>query len=571
MSEKIPEKILIVDDNATYAASIVSLVKNLGYEAVAVDSPLQGIVEASKTAFAMVLMEAEFRSGKEDDAYDLLGFINGRLDDKRRLALEQQALEKIALDKKALEQRALERQALEKKAEDINFFRNVYTPVIILTSQNKQDLEEKCKDLGALAVLIKGNFENSELEALIGGAVKGRRAEEDKFYGSVPDPFIGGDPHFLGILAFLDKVARSDKPVLLTGETGVGKEILAKRIVDKSPRKAGVFLTCNCSGVSQTMIEDQLFGHVKNAYTGAASARKGLMMTAAGGTIFLDEIAETDQSFQAKLLRAIQFGEVQTIGMDVPLQSNVRFRAATTRDLPAEMERKTFREDLSSRVPFVVEIPPLRARAGDLPDLIAHILGDVAKDAAGGPPKIDPDAMDLLRAFSWPGNIRQLKNVLDYAIVMAEGAKSIGPAHLPGYIRHPASRAPRAGSAAAAGSNLPAPVPGLPRASAAPAAAGLPVADGWPDRVDDEGVPVTFDRLEKVEALTVLEAMVEFNGVRIKAAKGLGITTHTLRAKIDKYGLEAIFPSTKADPVKKAGLAGALGDVDAEDDLEGDD
>jgi DNA-binding NtrC family response regulator len=496
MSEKPKAKILLVDDDAGTLETNELLVKGFGYDVVTAKSPLEAMGLASKSAFDMVLMEVVLKPSQGGDGYDLLGFIKDNLDEKRRQAL--------------------------KGKDGIRSSRDPGTPVVIITHSVTEALVTKCKELGALDVLQKAGFDNNDLKALINRAVESRRP---------PEPFFGTNPDFLKILDFLDKVARTDKPVLLTGETGVGKEIMAKRIVAKSRRSNRKYKTFNCSGVSKDIAESELFGHVKGAFTGAISDRDGHLKDADGGTLFLDEIAETDPSFQAKLLRAIQFGECLPVGSDKTEHFDVRFLAATNRDLQAEMESKTFRQDLYYRFPFVVKIPPLRERVDALPALIDHILDEVALDPAGGlyltkgnTPKIRDDAMELLCGFSWPGNIRQLRNVLDYAVVMANGVDTIIPEHLPDYIL----QAPPARSAAAAPAAAPAVV------------AGRKVPDGWPNRVEENGEHVTFKRLEKVEALEILKAMVEVDGVINQGAKSLRIDRNTLKSKINKYGIKAI-------------------------------
>lgn len=231
---------------------------------------------------------------------------------------------------------------------------------------------------------------------------------------------IGNCPAWQRVMDLVRKVASRDSNILLTGETGTGKELVAKAIHQLSPRREKIFQPINCASLAETILESELFGHVKGAFTGAVTTRRGLIEMADGGTIFLDEIAETSPAFQAKLLRVIQEGEFFRVGDTHPMHVNIRIIAATNRDLEKAVERKEFRQDLYYRLKGIaIHLPPLRERVDDIPLLAYHFL----EKYRGTRPvtKIDPQALKALMAYKWPGNIRELEHVIEYALSMAEG------------------------------------------------------------------------------------------------------------------------------------------------------
>jgi DNA-binding NtrC family response regulator len=239
----------------------------------------------------------------------------------------------------------------------------------------------------------------------------------------VQHPFeniIGNSPALQRVFEMIRKVADTDSNILLTGETGTGKELVAKAIHDRSRRREKLFLPLNCGSLAEGLLESELFGHVKGAFTGAVSTRKGLIEAADGGTLFLDEISETAFSFQVKLLRAIQEGEFMRVGETHPLRVNIRIIAATNRDLEKAVERREFRQDLYYRLKGIaIHLPPLRERLEDIPSLAYHFLAKYRGDRKGE--RIDPQALKALQAYKWPGNVRELEHVIEYALSMAEG------------------------------------------------------------------------------------------------------------------------------------------------------
>jgi transcriptional regulator with PAS, ATPase and Fis domain len=245
------------------------------------------------------------------------------------------------------------------------------------------------------------------------------------------DP-IGTSSCMRAIRDEVDQAARSDAKVLITGETGVGKEVFARLVHRRSTRRRARLATINCAGVPDSLLESELFGHVRGSFTGAYRDKCGLLETAPHGTVFLDEVGEMSVRMQAALLRFLETGEVQRVGADRPhTRVDVRVIAATNRDLAAEIRSGTFRSDLYYRLNVVrIHIPPLRERREDIPGLVAHFLGIYAARHDSVARAISPEALSVLKAFDWPGNIRQLKNVIE-RIVLRAASPFISASDLP--------------------------------------------------------------------------------------------------------------------------------------------
>ncbi len=230
---------------------------------------------------------------------------------------------------------------------------------------------------------------------------------------------IGNSPALQRVFEMIQKVADADSNILITGETGTGKELVAKAVHNLSRRRDRPFQPINCGSLAEGVLESELFGHVKGAFTGAVATRKGLIEVADGGTIFLDEIAETSPAFQVKLLRVLQEGEFMRVGDTHPIHVNLRIIAATNRDLEKAVERREFRQDLYYRLKGIaIHLPPLRERAEDIPLLAYHFLKKYRGNRKAD--LIDPQAIKALMAYKWPGNIRELENVIEYALSMTE-------------------------------------------------------------------------------------------------------------------------------------------------------
>ncbi len=243
-------------------------------------------------------------------------------------------------------------------------------------------------------------------------------------------PAIGGSLAMRTIFGVLERIAPTDATVLLEGETGTGKDVLARAIWSTSTRANKPFLVVDCGAVTYSLIESELFGHERGAFTGAVSTRQGAFELADGGTVFLDEIGELPLDVQPKLLRVLETREFRRVGGNKTLQTNVRVIAATKRDLQREVAAGKFREDLYFRLAVVpVTVPPLRARRDDIPTIVLHML----KSAGGGDLTIPPETMQALVSHDWPGNVRELRNVLERSIYMAQatGSREIGVVTLP--------------------------------------------------------------------------------------------------------------------------------------------
>jgi Nif-specific regulatory protein len=306
-------------------------------------------------------------------------------------------------------------------------------------------------------------------------------------------PVIGKSPRFLEALGIARKAAESDSPVLITGETGTGKEAVARMIHRDSGRRDGPFVALNCAALVETLLESELFGHEKGAFTGAARTKQGCFELAGGGTLFLDEIGEMSAAVQAKLLRAIQEKSFYRVGGTRAVTVDVRILAATNRDLKAAVEQKTFREDLFYRIGVIeTHLPPLRERVDDIPLLAYHFLERFAHQLKKPLQSIRPEAMKQLEDYPWPGNIRELQNVLERAVVLAD-VPEIGPEHLPIELR------------------------------------------GAPPSARTE-FPVS---LRDAEKFCIQRALQITKGKKGEAAKLLGISWPTLNKKIADYGIES--------------------------------
>jgi DNA-binding NtrC family response regulator len=245
------------------------------------------------------------------------------------------------------------------------------------------------------------------------------------------DELVGGSLAMQKVFGLIEKVAPAGATVLITGESGVGKELVARAIHTRSPRKDKIFLPVNCSAIPETLLESQLFGYVKGAFTGASGSQEGLFRRAQGGTVFLDEIGEMPLSLQPKLLRVIEGKEVLPVGATTPVQVDIRILAATNRDLEKEVEAGRFREDLYYRFNVIgLHIPPLRERQEDIPLLIEHLIRRHNVEMKTNYKGADNAAMKTLMSLPWKGNVRELDNVLERAMILGNG-EWITPAELP--------------------------------------------------------------------------------------------------------------------------------------------
>jgi len=363
-------------------------------------------------------------------------------------------------------------------------------PVLLITAHGELRQAVEAIKSGADDYLLKP-LDLDELKATIYD-ILGRkdRPAAEKSLPELPPNFVCRSPAMQRVIETAAVVAPSPVPVLILGESGVGKEVVANLIHRWSRRAAGPLIAANCAGLPESLIESELFGHVKGAFTGADSARQGLFRAAHGGTLFLDEIGELPLPLQPKLLRALESGSITPIGSEKPIAVDVRLLAATNRDLVEAVREGKFREDLYYRLNVVeLIVPPLSERPEDILPL-ARLFAD---EFAGGPVRLSPQATQCLLAYHWPGNVRQLRNAIQRACLLCRG-DVILPEHLP------------------------------PKVAALASATEIDVNQ--------------LGRLPQVERATILATLEECGGNRTQAAQKLGISRRTLIYKLRAMGIE---------------------------------
>ena len=315
-----------------------------------------------------------------------------------------------------------------------------------------------------------------------------------------PAGIVGHSAALQQAIAVARKVAKHPSTVLVTGESGSGKELIASLIHETGPRAAAPFVAINCGAIPEQLLESELFGHAKGAFTGAVDQRSGLFEEADGGTLFLDEIGELPVPLQVKLLRALQEGEVRRVGDNASRTVDVRVVAATSRDLESEVRAGRFRADLFYRVNVVkIHLPPLRERREDIPELVRHFIGVFNKRLTLRIAGATPAAMRLLMDYAWPGNVRELENVVERAMVLADGVQ-MDVEHLPAAVQ-----------------SLEAPI----RASG-----------------DDDLDLSVKRRTEALERVLIERALRQTSGNRTRAARLLDLSHRALLYKIKEYGIE---------------------------------
>ncbi len=386
---------------------------------------------------------------------------------------------------------------------------------ILITAYGSVDLAVKAMKLGAADFLTKP-FSPEELKVKVEKALATRDAraenirlvEENELlrcevaeaggYGEL----IGESDVMLDVFDTIKRVAPTGSSVLITGESGTGKELVARAIHDKSQRKTKPFVKVSCAALSEGVLESELFGHEKGAFTGSVKARKGRFELADGGTLFLDEIGDISPAMQVRLLRVLQEQRFERVGGEKTLSVDVRLISATNKDLKEEVEKENFREDLFYRLHVLpIELPPLRARGKDIQLLARHMAAKICRRINCSPRTFDSDALDLLATYSWPGNVRELENVIERALVLGRG-KRITRADIPLLIggkaetrRLPSFELPSSGS-----------------------------------------IDLT-ETLETTERTIIEQALERAHGNKSKAARILGLKVSALHYKLDKYGI----------------------------------
>ncbi len=300
----------------------------------------------------------------------------------------------------------------------------VQTPIVLISGQANIEMAVKATRLGALDFLEKP-LSTDKLLLTVENALKLSRLEDENRelrHRLGKHELVGSGPAMKRLLAQIERVAASETRVCILGETGTGKELVARAIHEKSPRHENAFITLNCAAVPAELIESELFGHEKGSFTGAAGRHTGKFEQAEGGTLFLDEIGDMPVSMQAKLLRVLEEGEVERVGGEKPIKVNVRVIVATHRNLEELVKKNEFRRDLFHRIyVFPLILPPLRERPEDFPDLVTHFARQVAAQNAWKEKLFAPEAIAALRQYSWPGNVRELRNVVERLVLLATG------------------------------------------------------------------------------------------------------------------------------------------------------
>ncbi len=443
-------KILVVDDDKAHALMLETLIRDWGYEVLLADDGDVGVKKVKETSCDLVLLDLKMVKMSGMDALSLIHEFNPVL------------------------------------------------PVIIMTAYSSVQTAVKALKVGAYDYLTKPldfdklkltidriferislKTENKDLKA---------RLEEK----SLAHDIIGKSPAISSVLDTIQMVAPTDANVLVAGESGTGKELVSAAIHFNSPRKLKPFIRINCAAITETLLESELFGHEKGAFTGADKKRKGKFLQADKGSILLDEIGEMSLAMQAKLLRVIQEKEMTPVGGDQSIKTDVRIIAATNKDLKKHSDEGSFRQDLYYRLNVVnIEVPPLRDRVEDIPILATHFLGQFAQKNQRDIKGFSPDAMDAMIRYPWEGNVRELMNCVERGVVLARSD----------YIH----------------------------------ATDLPFGGQAEDDMETSALDLANISLARVEEKAILSTLEAAGGNKSEAARRLGITRKTLLKKINQY------------------------------------
>ena len=381
-------------------------------------------------------------------------------------------------------------------------------PVAVVSAYGSIDTAIRALKLGAFDFVTKP-VELGALRELVRNALRVEGKDEEGSGRPGERDLIGTAPAMVQLRGQIEKLARSQAPVFIHGESGTGKEVIARLIHGSGPRASGPFVPVNCGAISAELMESEFFGHVKGSFTGAAADKQGLFQAAQGGTLFLDEIAELPLAMQVKLLRAIQERAVRPVGAHAEQNVDVRILSASHRDLAAFVADGKFRQDLFFRINVItLEVPPLRERTGDIPALATHLLERLADREGGAPRTLAPDALDALRRHAFPGNVRELENLLERACALCDGQRIV-----------------------AADLQLQA----LPSAAISSVAQGLVFAATTPGPRGGEGDDNGDNDEERTRILAMLD---ETRWNRSEAARRLGMTLRQLRYRLQKWGME---------------------------------
>jgi len=453
---RLMETILIVDDEKNYLVVLSSFLSGEGYEPITADNAQQALDIVESTDLDLVLTDMKMPS---IDGTELLKLI-------------------------------------KEKSPDL--------PVVMMTAYGTVEKAVEAMQLGAFNFVLKP-FQNETLKQIIRNAVstysvlKENRRLVEALEGRYRfDNIIGKSKPMLAVFDIIQKVAHTKATVLITGASGSGKELIAKAIHFNSPRRNKPFVAVSCAALSETLLESELFGHERGAFTGAAAMRKGRFELADGGTLFLDEIGDVPASVQVKLLRVLEEMTFERVGGTRTIAADIRLIAATNKDLRDEVEQQRFREDLYFRLNVVhITLPHLRERSEDIPLLATHFVNKYAGETSRGEMTISSEAMRFFCHHRWPGNVRQLEHAIERAVLLSEGIE-IGL------------------------DDLPKDLVGF---------ADLEIPIDWEDL---SNLPKTLDGIEK---RLVQKALSLSNNIQARAAKLLGITPSNLQYRLKKHNL----------------------------------
>ncbi|HYV45970.1 MAG TPA: sigma-54 dependent transcriptional regulator [Myxococcaceae bacterium] len=459
-------RVLVIDDHDAMREGMAVTLKKSGHEVAAVRSGADGLAAYRKARFDLVVTDLKM------EGMDGLEVV------QKLKELDGEAVVMVVTAHGTIEAAV---QALQRGAYD--FITKPFPPDVLRAKvEAGLELASARKQVERLTAHNQALSEEVAAVAAHAGAL------------------VGHSDLMQRLVSLVRKAAGSEATVLVQGESGTGKELVARMCHDLSPRASGPFVVVHCAALAESLLESELFGHERGAFTGAVKRKLGRFELADGGTLFLDEIGEISSSIQTKLLRVLQEKELQRVGGEETLKVDVRVVAATNRDLKAEVAKGRFREDLFYRLHIVpLSIPPLRERPEDIPALARHFVRRFAARMNRAASDISEGAMRALTRYPWPGNVRELENAVEQALVFSEGPE-LSEADLPAFLRGPAAQK---------------------------TAGALPVVQG------DRSLP---EILEDLERQLIAQAYEKAKGVKTETARLLGIKTSALYYKLEKYG-----------------------------------
>jgi two-component system response regulator HydG len=457
--------VLIIDDNETMREGMAAVVRRMGHKVCACASGAEGVAHFAKQPADFVITDLKM------DGLDGIGVL-------RQIRELDPDCPTLLVTGYGTVEAAVEAMKLGA----MDFLTKPFAPEVVRLKVERalalRAERRRSERLGAEAQHLRQAVAES-----------GRYAE-----------LVGSTEAMRKVFAAIERVARSDTAVAIYGESGTGKELVARAIHDRSKRAGGPFIKVNCGALAETLLESELFGHERGAFTGAVKRKLGRIELADGGTLFLDEIGEVSPAMQVKLLRVLQEHEFERVGGEQTIKVDLRVVSATHRDLPKMIERGHFREDLFYRLQVVpITVPPLRERKADIPDLARHFIAKLAPRVNPQVNNIEDEALARMLSYPFPGNVRELENVIEQALVFTEG-RSISLAALPPQIR--GAGGPEEGTLSVPAGTL-----------------SLP------------------EILEDLERQLILKAYDQARGVKTETARLLGIKTSALYYKLEKYGI----------------------------------